>query len=359
MSVEISDTELKRALQSIDPYPFEHFIRELWKRKGWETTVSDAANDQGVDVRATKDYPYEQKVLIQAKRYGPGTTVGGPDVQQYASLAHQEDGVDKVVIVTSNEFTPQARAMADSLNVKCLNENDLIDIVQQENAIDLLAEYANADLGQGQDQSGHGRSDKAVTAADHTSDGDDSGQSAGILTRLGIRENVENADWLHLTDGEEIQWTGRPSVFTIASDLVIAGVLFFSGFIVAGLLIAFFEGTPIPDSLGLLALLVSAAALASGIWTYAEWLRTLYVITDEEIYVKRGLISRDVTQVRLDRIQNTAYEQSIFERVLSLADVQVFTAGSAVEDLVFESVPNPEEVKRTLTTLLSDQRGSA
>lgn len=45
MSIEISDTELKRALQSVDPYPFEYFIGELWKRKGWETTVSDAAND--------------------------------------------------------------------------------------------------------------------------------------------------------------------------------------------------------------------------------------------------------------------------------------------------------------------------
>ena len=54
MNVEISDTELKRALQSIGPDPFEHFIGELWERKGWETTVSDAANDQGVDVRATK-----------------------------------------------------------------------------------------------------------------------------------------------------------------------------------------------------------------------------------------------------------------------------------------------------------------
>lgn len=71
------------------------------------------------------------------------------------------------------------------------------------------------------------------------------------------------------------------------------------------------------------------STLASGIWTYAEWHRTLYVITDEEIYVKRGLISRDVTQVRLDRVQNTAYKQSVLERVLSFADVQVFTAGRA------------------------------
>ncbi|WP_306060484.1 PH domain-containing protein [Natronococcus wangiae] len=54
--------------------------------------------------------------------------------------------------------------------------------------------------------------------------------------------------------------------------------------------------------------------------TYLCWLRLLYVITDEEIYVKYGLISRDITQVRLDR-ENTAYDQSILERVLSFGDV--------------------------------------
>lgn len=42
-----------------------------------------------MDGRATKPDPYEQKLLLQAKRYGPGTTVGSPEIQQYASLARR------------------------------------------------------------------------------------------------------------------------------------------------------------------------------------------------------------------------------------------------------------------------------
>jgi restriction endonuclease Mrr len=63
--------ELKTVLQQMDPYEFEHFVADLWVRMGWETEVSDESMDEGVDVIARKQSPYEQTTLIQAKRYGP------------------------------------------------------------------------------------------------------------------------------------------------------------------------------------------------------------------------------------------------------------------------------------------------
>ena len=61
-------TELKAVLQEMDPYDFEYFVADLWERMGWETEVSAASADEGVDVVARKDTPYEQTALIQAKR---------------------------------------------------------------------------------------------------------------------------------------------------------------------------------------------------------------------------------------------------------------------------------------------------
>lgn len=133
--------ELKTLLQQMDPYDFEHFIADLWTRMGWETEVSSAAMDEGVDVVARKTSPYDQTTLIQAKRYGPNSTVGSPDIQQYASLSHQYDGVDKVVIVTTNQFTSQARDLADRLNVKLINGDDLTQLIADNDAADLVAEY--------------------------------------------------------------------------------------------------------------------------------------------------------------------------------------------------------------------------
>ena len=135
--------ELQTVLQQMDPYEFEHFIADLWERMGWSAEVSSAAMDEGLDVIARKSTPYDQRVAIQAKRYGPNTTVGSPDIQQYASLLHQYDGIDKVLVVTTNEFTGQARDLAERLNVKLINGTELAELVGQYQALDLVAEYIN------------------------------------------------------------------------------------------------------------------------------------------------------------------------------------------------------------------------
>lgn len=133
--------QLKAIVQQMDPYEFEHFVADLWKRMGWETTVSTASADKGVDITARKSSPYDQLLLIQAKRYGPNTTVGSPDVQQYASLRHQFENVDKVLIVTTNGYSRQAREIADDLNVKLIDGDGLIELIDEYDSLDLVAEY--------------------------------------------------------------------------------------------------------------------------------------------------------------------------------------------------------------------------
>lgn len=138
-----SDTLLDQ-LQTMDADAFESFVGELWERKGWTTTVSQHSNDAGIDVIARRDDPFEQKHLIQAKRYGPTTTVGSPDIQQYASLKQQEPNTDAVVIVTTNQFTTHARDRATELNVKLINGNELIALIDETDAYDLLETYLSA-----------------------------------------------------------------------------------------------------------------------------------------------------------------------------------------------------------------------
>lgn len=172
---------------------------------------------------------------------------------------------------------------------------------------------------------------------------------------LDPRENVDDADWLHLTDGEEVHWAGRPSRFTIAVSLAIAAALVAIGIGLSVWLVPVARARALPMWVGLSPLLLAAFGAARGAITYLDWLRLLYVVTDEEIYVKHGLISRDVTQVRLERVQNTSYNQSVLERFLSYGDVKIYTAGTSTEDIVFRSVPHPERVKRILTHLLSER----
>lgn len=115
-------------LRDLDPYEFEHYVASVWEARGWETEVQQQSRDQGIDVIAKKTDPFEQTQVIQAKRYGPNTKVGSPEIQQYASLRTQVPESDAVVVVTTGEFTDDARDLAEQLNVKLVDGQQLLDM---------------------------------------------------------------------------------------------------------------------------------------------------------------------------------------------------------------------------------------
>lgn len=136
----INKTTLKN-LQDMNEYEFEKLVADLWKKKGWSTTVTSASNDSGIDVIAEKRTPFYQKQLIQAKRYSSNSKIGSPDIQQYSSLKHQKDDVDSVVVITTGDFTDQAQDAASDLNVKIINGNGLMSIINTHNTEEILKKY--------------------------------------------------------------------------------------------------------------------------------------------------------------------------------------------------------------------------
>lgn len=182
--------QLKAVLQQMDPYEFEHFVADLWERFGWETSVSSASADKGVDVVCRKSMPYDQLVLIQAKRYGPNSTVGSPAVQQYASLRHQYDGVDKVLIVTTSGYSSQAESIADKLNVKLIDGDRLVRLILDHDALDLVASSLDfiEPAGTATAQDTAGKAGAAGTAGAAETAG-----AAGTADTAGTAETAETA----------------------------------------------------------------------------------------------------------------------------------------------------------------------
>jgi restriction system protein len=122
----------------MDPYAFEAFVGDVWEHLGWHTRVVGEPGDRGIDVIAVNG---EEKQLIQAKRYGPNTTVGSPEVQQYASLRLQEENVDQVTIVTTGEFSSQAQELAPDLDVILVDGDGLLDILSEIEAYEVFVEH--------------------------------------------------------------------------------------------------------------------------------------------------------------------------------------------------------------------------
>ena len=168
--------------------------------------------------------------------------------------------------------------------------------------------------------------------------------------------------WVTLTDGEELVWSGGPSPVQITSQLLGEMALVLAGLVVAavgprvvaGMAVPGLEA--LPGGIAFVGLLLAVLGLLAGLLTYLRFQAVEYLVTTDELYVKRGLVSRSVTNLRLDRIQDSGFEQSAFQRLLGYGDVYVSTAGSSGADLVFRNVRDPSTVNSVITEQLDAAR---
>jgi uncharacterized membrane protein YdbT with pleckstrin-like domain len=160
---------------------------------------------------------------------------------------------------------------------------------------------------------------------------------------------ADTPDWIVLTDDEELLWMGHPSYWTDIEAFA-AGV----GLIALAGVIPFVDLTlPIPR-LNIVAAAIALLGLLVIVMTVIDHRRTVYAITSEEVYYRRGIIQNNINQVRVDRIQNTSLNQGLMAQLLSFGDVDLDTAGGTDIELRINNIPNPHRVNKIITKQLSE-----
>lgn len=89
-----------------DPYEFEHAVAELFRQRGFETTVTQKSGDRGIDVLLKKD---GQRMAVQCKRYRDRI---GPGVVREFVGAMEGIGCKRGYIVTTSDFSREAKRTA-------------------------------------------------------------------------------------------------------------------------------------------------------------------------------------------------------------------------------------------------------
>lgn len=105
---------------------FEKLIADLWSDKGYSTKVTPSSADQGFDVRAEGKVG-KRDLIIEAKQYSSGNTVGRPVVQKTLGTL-STDRASKAVIVTTSSFSKPAHTEARkaSNRIELINGDDLL-----------------------------------------------------------------------------------------------------------------------------------------------------------------------------------------------------------------------------------------
>jgi uncharacterized membrane protein YdbT with pleckstrin-like domain len=140
---------------------------------------------------------------------------------------------------------------------------------------------------------------------------------------------------MNLNEGETIIFQGHPSWRAILGfylkGLVIAVVL--------GIIAKLVSGT---STVFIVVLVVLVLTVLIGF--LKRW-ATTYTITNRRLNIKRGIVSREIQETRLERVQNVNYSQSVYQRLMQIGDVDFDTAASGGDyDFIFYGVADPGEV---------------
>lgn len=139
---------------------------------------------------------------------------------------------------------------------------------------------------------------------------------------------------INLHPGERVLFEGHPSWRAIL------------GFYLKGALVAVILGViaNLVDG-GASAFVVILVVLAlTVVIGFVKRVATTYTITDRRLNIKRGIVSKEVQETRLERVQNVNYRQSVYQRLMQIGDVDFDTAASDDYNFVFAGVANPGEV---------------
>ena len=140
---------------------------------------------------------------------------------------------------------------------------------------------------------------------------------------------------LNLSAGEQVIFEGHPSWRAIL------------GFYLKGVVIAVIVGAIaklVGASNGVVFLIVLVILALTVLIGFVKRVATTYTITNRRLNIKRGIVSREVQETRLERVQNVNYNQNVYQRLMQIGDVDFDTAATDDYNFVFYGVANPADV---------------
>jgi len=138
----------------------------------------------------------------------------------------------------------------------------------------------------------------------------------------------ENFDWVSLDKDEEIIWSGQPRIQSIAPALIV--------------------GVPL-SVVGLGILIIIGA--------YLHIKNTDFVVTNQGLYKKTGVVSRSVQKIGFGKVQNISFSQSALGNYFGYGNVEISTAGGSGVEMRFNAINEPKEVQELINQQIKEDEG--
>jgi len=145
-----------------------------------------------------------------------------------------------------------------------------------------------------------------------------------------------------LTEDEEVVVELRPHWAYLGRPLVVAVAVV----ALAIALVVNFSSAPVGVLYVLLALVTGSALWLAG--RLVRWFASSFVVTNTRIIQRTGVFARRGLELRLERVNQLSYHQSIPDRILRTGELHVEMGGDTGL-VVFDHVPRPAAVQSVIT----------
>jgi uncharacterized membrane protein YdbT with pleckstrin-like domain len=152
-----------------------------------------------------------------------------------------------------------------------------------------------------------------------------------------------------LHPGEEVVYEGHPTWRALLTYYVSA----VGGAVVVGVIVALVASVGVGIVVGVV--LVGLAL----VYGFVKRMATVYMVSTQRLYIRRGILSKRVQQTRIDRVQNVNTDQSLFQRVLRVGKVDFDTAGTDDSEFRFVGISDPHTVVAAVDTAQRDAESAA
>lgn len=109
-----------------NPYDFELFTADLFRRMGCAAQTTSKTNDGGFDIVLFKN---GRRSIVECKCYAPDQTIGRPLLQKLAG-ANMIAKAEFMVFVATCDFSREARKYAERVDITLINGTKLIELVR-------------------------------------------------------------------------------------------------------------------------------------------------------------------------------------------------------------------------------------
>jgi hypothetical protein len=80
---------------------------------------------------------------------------------------------------------------------------------------------------------------------------------------------------------------------------------------------------------------------------FIAWVTSHFVVTNERVIHRQGLIAKNSMEIPLDRINDVRFNQTVIERMIGAGDLLIESAGERGQN-VFSDIRHPEDVQKVI-----------